>query len=116
MTATRAAPPAAVTAAEPAEARRVRMGLSLKFALAFVGLVSLLLIAGGAINMWLSYDEAKRAAVRVQQEKAQAAAERIDRFVAEIEQQIGWTIHAQWAAGPLDQRRQHVVRLWRPGR
>jgi signal transduction histidine kinase/HAMP domain-containing protein len=113
MTATTAAPPAAVTAAEPAEARRVRMGLSLKFALAFVGLVSLLLIAGGAINMWLSYDEAKRAAVRVQQEKAQAAAERIDRFVAEIEQQIGWTIHAQWSAGSLDQRRYDFVRLLR---
>jgi signal transduction histidine kinase/putative methionine-R-sulfoxide reductase with GAF domain/HAMP domain-containing protein len=113
MTATTAAPPAAVTAAEPAEARRVRMGLSVKFALAFVGLVSLLLIAGGAINMWLSYDEAKRAAVRVQQEKAQAAAERIDRFVAEIEQQIGWTIHAQWSAGSLDQRRYDFVRLLR---
>jgi signal transduction histidine kinase len=112
MTAT-AAPAAAATAAEPAEIRRVRMGLSLKFALAFVGLVSLLLIAGGAINMWLSYDEAKRAAVRVQQEKAIGAAERIDRFVAEIEQQIGWTTHAQWSAGSLDQRRYDFVRLLR---
>jgi HAMP domain-containing protein len=112
MTAT-AAPAAAATAAEPAEIRRVRMGLSLKFALAFVGLISLVLIAGGAVNMWLSYDEAKRAAVRVQQEKAIGAAERIDRFVAEIEQQIGWTTHAQWSAGSLDQRRYDFVRLLR---
>ena len=50
---------------------------------------------------------------RHQQEKAQGAAERIDRFVAEIEQQIGWTTHAQWSAGSLDQRRYDFVRLLR---
>jgi len=92
---------------------RVRMRLSFKFALAFVGLVSLVLVVNGAVNMWLSYDEAKSSAVRVQQEKAQAAAERIDQFVGEIEQQIGWTTHAQWSAGSLDQRRYDFVRLLR---
>ncbi|SEC08953.1 Signal transduction histidine kinase [Rhizobiales bacterium GAS188] len=113
MTAMTAEPAAAEPAEARAEPRRVRLRLSLKFALAFVGLVSLLLIANGAANMWLSYDEAKRAAVRVQQEKAQAAAERIDHFVDEIEQQIGWTTHAQWSAGTLDQRRYDFVRLLR---
>ncbi len=93
--------------------RGVPTGLAFKLALAFIGLVSLVLIGNGAVNMWLSYDEAKRAAVRVQQEKAQAAAERIEQFVAEIEQQIGWTTHAQWSAGSLDQRRYDFVRLLR---
>jgi GAF domain-containing protein/HAMP domain-containing protein len=113
MTATTVAPVARAAAEQPRQARRLRMGLSVKIALAFLGLVSLLLIASGAVSMWLSYEEAKRAAVRVQQEKAQAAAERIDEFVAEIEQQIGWTTHAQWSAGSLDQRRYDFVRLLR---
>ena len=102
-----------MSAAAAAPRGRVRMRLSFKFALAFVGLVSLVLIVNGAVNMWLSYDEAKSSAVRVQQEKAQAAAERIEQFVSEIEQQIGWTTHAQWSAGTLDQRRYDFVRLLR---
>jgi signal transduction histidine kinase len=92
---------------------RLRKGLSLKLALSFIALVSLVLMVNGAINMWLSYGEAKRAAVLVQQEKAQAAAERIEQFIGEIEQQIGWTTHAQWSAGTMDQRRYDFVRLLR---
>jgi signal transduction histidine kinase len=102
-----------MSAAAAAPRGRVRMALSYKFALAFIGLVSLVLIVNGAVNMWLSYGEAKDSAVRVQQEKAQAAAERIEQFVGEIEQQIGWTTHAQWSAGSLDQRRYDFVRLLR---
>ncbi|MBV9523799.1 MAG: GAF domain-containing protein, partial [Alphaproteobacteria bacterium] len=63
------------------------------------------------INMWLSYGEAKRAAVLIQQEKAQSAAERIQQFIGEIEHQIGWTTHAQWSFATLDQRRYDFVRL-----
>ncbi len=49
--------------------RGMRMALSLKFALAFIGLVSFVLIVNGGVNMWLSYAEAKSAAVTVQREK-----------------------------------------------
>ena len=83
------------------------------FALVFVGVLSLGVCVKGAVNMWLSYDESKSSAVRVQQEKAQAAAERIEQFVGEIEQQIGWTTQAQWSAGTLEQRRYDFVRLLR---
>src|SRR5690349_14134286 len=55
----------------------------------------------------------KYAAARLQQEKGVAAAQRIEQFVAEIERQIGWTTHAQWAAGSVDQRRFDYVRLLR---
>jgi two-component system NtrC family sensor kinase len=102
---------AAVGASETKLPRRV--ALSLKFTLAFIGLVSFVLIVNGAVSFWLSYDEAKRSAVRVQQEKAQAAADRIDQFIAEIEQQMGWTTHAEWARTPLDQRRYDFIRLLR---
>ena len=49
----------------------------------------------------------------MQQDKADAAAQRIEQFVDEIERQFGWTTRARWAAGPLDQRRFDYVRLLR---
>jgi signal transduction histidine kinase len=89
------------------------MTLSWKFAAAFIGLVTFVLIVNGVINLWLSYDEAKRAAVRVQQEKAQAAAERISLFITDIESQMGWTTRAEWEHVPLEQRRYDFIRLLR---
>jgi signal transduction histidine kinase len=93
--------------------RRLRMGLALKLALAFVGLVSVVLLVNGILDMWLGYSEAERAAIVTQQEKAQAAAQRIEEFVNEIEQQLGWTTPRQWGALPLEQRRYDFIRLLR---
>jgi two-component system, NtrC family, sensor kinase len=93
--------------------RRLRMGLALKLALAFVGLVSLVLVVNGSVDMWLGYREAESAAVLIQQEKAQDAARRIGQFVVEIERQIGWTTPPQWDALPLEQRRYDFIRLLR---
>jgi two-component system NtrC family sensor kinase len=99
-------------AGKPAR-RRLRMGLAVKLALAFVGLVSLVLVVNGSFDMWLGYREAENAAVRMQQEKAQGAARRIEQFVSEIERQIGWTTPPQWDALPLEQRRYDFIRLMR---
>ncbi|MGH7061966.1 MAG: cache domain-containing protein, partial [Stellaceae bacterium] len=93
--------------------RRLRMGLALKLALAFVGLVSVVLVVNGALDMWLGYNEAERAAIVMQQEKARAAAQRIEGFIDEIEQQLGWTTPRQWGALPLEQRRYDFIRLLR---
>ena len=98
----------------PAPARgRARMPLALKLGMALVGLVSLVLIVNGAINLWLSYREARSAAIGVQTEKAQAAAERIVGFVSEIESQMGWTTRAEWRRVPLEQQRYDLIRLLR---
>jgi two-component system, NtrC family, sensor kinase len=103
-----------VTGAAGKPARRhLRIGLAPKLALAFVGLVSLVLVVNGSVDMWLGYREAESAAVQIQQEKAQATATRIGQFVAEIEQQIGWTTPPQWDALPLEQRRYDFIRLLR---
>ncbi|HYU11197.1 MAG TPA: hypothetical protein VEK82_01380, partial [Stellaceae bacterium] len=90
---------------------RPRRRLFRKYALLFVGLVGAALLINSGFDFWFSYQENKAALVRVQQEKAESAAQRIAEFVEEIKSQIGWTTHAQWAAGPLDQRRQDYVRL-----
>src|SRR5215472_11721770 len=82
--------------APPASVPRRR--LFVKYALLFVGLVGIALLITSGFDFWFSYQENKTALTRIQQEKADAAAQRIAEFVGEIERQIGWTTHAQWAA------------------
>ncbi len=90
-----------------------RRRLFAKYAAAFVGLVGLVLLVNGSLDVWFSYVEARDAAIRLQREMAEAAAQRIEEFVAEIEQQIGWTTAAQWASAPIEQRRFDFGRLQR---
>jgi PAS domain S-box-containing protein len=84
-----------------------------KYALWFIALVGVALVVNSALDFWFSYQENKAALLRVQQEKADSAARRIEQFIDEIERQIGWTTHARWAAGPADERRFDFVRLLR---
>ena len=97
----------------PTPASRPRGRLSRKYVLLFVGLVGVALLVNSGFDFWFSYQENKEALIRIQQEKADAAAQRIEEFIDEIQRQIGWTTHAQWAAAPLDQRRFDYVRLLR---
>ena len=90
-----------------------RLNLSRKFTLAFIGLVTFVLLSNGAISLWLSFTQGKAVAVRLQQEKANAAAERINQFVGEIEQQVGWSTGDEWAHVSLEQRRYDFSRLLR---
>ena len=90
-----------------------RRRLFAKYAFALVGLVSLVLLVNGLLGVWFSYGEAGDAAIRLQREKADAAAQRIGDFIAEIEKQIGWTTATQWASSPIDQRRFDFGRLQR---
>src|ERR1700752_99241 len=92
---------------------RPRRRLFAKYAFALVGLVSLVLLINGSLDVWFSYGEARNAAIRLQREKADAAAQRIEEFIAEIEKQIGWTTATQWASSPIEQRRFDFGRLQR---
>jgi PAS domain S-box-containing protein len=104
-------PPLAADTA-PAVARRGPRGrLFRKYVLFFVGLVAVALLVNGGFDFWFGYQENKEALIHLQQEKADAAAQRIEEFIEGIERQIGWTTHAQWSAAPLDQRRFDYVRL-----
>ena len=93
--------------------RPIRLGLAVKLALAFIGLVSLVLAVSGGLDMWLGYRQAEDVAVRMQQEKARDAAGRIEEFLSDIEHQLGWTTPRQWNALPLEQRRYDFIRLLR---
>ncbi len=87
--------------------------LFLKYVLSFVGIVSVVLLLSGLLDGWFSYRETRQTLALVQHSKAEAAAQRIEQFISEIERQIGWTTHAQWAVGSIDQRRFDYVRLLR---
>jgi len=84
-----------------------------KYVVLFVAVVTGALLANGVIEIYFSYVESKAALVALQQEKAQAAAARIETFVREIERQLGWVTQAQLAAGSAaaEQRRLDYVRL-----
>ena len=94
----------------PARSRLFR-----KYALLIGALVSGVLILSGATEIWFSYQEAKSALLHVQREKAVAAAAVIDRFIKEIEGQMGWTMHANFLTpeAALRQRRFDFLRLLR---
>ncbi len=90
-----------------------RGGLFAKYFLSLVGIVTLVLLINGAFDMWFAYGTARQALGRLQQEQANGAADKVGQFITEIERQIGWTTHPQWAAAPVDQRRFDFIRLQR---
>ena len=102
------------SAARRAPARRFgRASLAVKLAIAFLGLVAFVLIVNGAIDTWLTYNQAKRAALEVEQEKARGAAERVGAFLNEIQTELGWTAGVEWGYAKLEQQRYDFIRLLR---
>src|ERR1044071_5242405 len=91
----------------------MKRGLFVKYVVLFVGLVTGVLVINAALDLYFVYQENRRASIDVQREKAQAAAQRIELFVREIERQIGWVAHAQWDLLPVEQRRFDYERLLR---
>jgi signal transduction histidine kinase/DNA-binding response OmpR family regulator len=73
---------------------RPRGKLFWKYVVFLAVLVGGLLIASGLFELYFSYQEAKRALVRLEHEKALAAAERIGGFVKEMERQLRATTQA----------------------
>ena len=93
--------------------RAWRLPLAAKLAAALIGLVALVLLVNGGIEAWLGYDQAKRAALEVQSEKAGAAAVQVEAFLSDIETQLGWTAGAEWGYGKPEQQRYDFIRLLR---
>jgi signal transduction histidine kinase/DNA-binding response OmpR family regulator len=73
---------------------RPRGRLFRKYVVFLVILVGGLLVASGLFELYFSYQEAQRALVRLEREKALAAAERIGGFIGQIERQLRATTFA----------------------
>src|SRR6202167_728957 len=96
-----------------AGASTVRSRLFIKYVALFVTVVSVALVANGAFEIWFSYQEHNASLIGIQREQAQAAADKIDQFITEIESQVGWTTQLPWSDGTLEQRRFDALRLLR---
>ncbi len=84
------------TSGPTAEARApalapVRSRLFRKYVALFLAVVVLALVPKGIFDVWLSYHELRTLLVRIQDEQAKSAAEKIGQFVREIEGQLAWT-------------------------
>ena len=92
-----------------------RSRLVRKYALLISILVASVLVVGGTVEIYFSYLETKLALLHIQREKAASAAAVIDRFVKEVEAQMGWTTHASFLSPEqaLKQRRFDFLRLLR---
>ena len=95
--------------------RKTRGRLFWKYVVLFVTLISGALLASGGLEIYFSYQENKTALVRIQSEKAAAAASTIQQFMQEFERQLGWTTHLPFVLDTegLEQRRLDYQRLLR---
>jgi class 3 adenylate cyclase/HAMP domain-containing protein len=86
-----------------------------KYAVILAALVAGALVASGGVQFWFAYGEHRDALLRIQREKAAAAAAAIEQFIAGIEGQLGWTTHTSAYAGAAgaEQRRFDFIRLLR---
>src|SRR5580700_9896213 len=91
----------------------LRSRLFVKYVALLVTLVVLALIANGAFEVWFSYQESKTALIAAQHQEAQAAADKIEEFITQIQSQVGWTTQLPWEDSTLDQRRFDALRLLR---
>ncbi len=91
----------------------LRSALFRKYAAYFAGLVTLVLLASGGISLYFDYQENKLALLRLQGEKASTAAYRIEAYVKEIQDQIGWLFLPQQGAYTIEQRRFDYLKLLR---
>jgi hypothetical protein len=95
-----------------------RRRLARKYLVLLVSLVSGALLASGALQIYVSYQENKAHLVALQREKAVTAAIQIEQYVREVERQIGWTTQLVLTSGSssaaaLEQRRFDFLRLLR---
>jgi signal transduction histidine kinase len=86
-----------------------------RYALLINALVGTLLVASAALSLTFSYRESRDHRIALQSEQAHGAAARIEQYIADIEQQLGWTALSGMNAGgsPMELRRIDYLKLLR---
>ncbi|MEP6657015.1 MAG: cache domain-containing protein, partial [Betaproteobacteria bacterium] len=105
--------PAALPPASPAPRDMHRGRLFRKYLLLILSLVTIALLASGAISVYFSYQENKSALASLQHEKAIAAASRIEQYIRQIEQQLAYAALPQLDASDVESRRIEFLKLLR---
>jgi signal transduction histidine kinase/HAMP domain-containing protein len=95
-------------------ARRTSRGrLFRKYLLLILSLVTIALLASGAISVYFTYQETKSSLASLQHEKALAAASRIEQYVGGIERQLAYAALPQLDASDVELRRIEFLKLLR---
>ncbi|HJU22164.1 MAG TPA: GAF domain-containing protein [Casimicrobiaceae bacterium] len=101
------------TAPPPKRGAEHRGRLFRKYLLLILTLVTIALIASGAIGIYFTYQETKASLASLQHEKAIAAAVRIEQYVHQIEQQLAYAALPQLDPSDVELRRIEFLRLLR---
>jgi len=106
---------AMLDAALPAESTRdIHRGhLFRKYLLLILSLVMAVLLASGAISLYFSYQENKAALASLQQVKAVGAASRIEQYIQQLAEQLGFASLPMFDEADLEARRIEFLRLLR---
>jgi len=76
-------------------------------------LVTIALLASGAISVYFTYQETKASLASLQHEKAVAAASRIEQYILQIERQLAYAALPQLEQGNVEARRIEFLKLLR---
>jgi signal transduction histidine kinase len=87
--------------AGPAGIKRSR--LFRKYVGLFVAVVFVALLTNALFEIWFSYRDHKTSLIHIQREQAEATADKIGRFINEIESQLGWTTQMAQTASTREQ-------------
>jgi signal transduction histidine kinase len=98
----------------PRDTRSVYRGrLFRKYLLYIITLVTIALLASGAISIYFTYQETKSSLASLQHEKALAAASRIAQYIHQIEQQLAYAALPQLDPANVELRRIEFLKLLR---
>ncbi|MDH3280439.1 MAG: ATP-binding protein [Gammaproteobacteria bacterium] len=84
-----------------------------KYVVYFAVLVGVVLLAGGVSDLYSSYHKTRETTIALHREKVSSAAIRIEQFIRDIEQDIGWTNLVPRGVNPLAQRQVEFIKLLR---
>jgi signal transduction histidine kinase len=84
-----------------------------RYLLLIITLVTIALLASGAISIYFTYQETRASLASLQHEKAIAAASRIEQYIHQVEQQLGYAALPQLDATDVELRRIEFLKLLR---
>jgi signal transduction histidine kinase len=107
-------PPLLDAVQAPSDAPSVYRGrLFRRYLLLIITLVTIALLASGAISVYFTYQETRASLASLQHEKAVAAASRIEQYIRHIQQQLGYAALPQLDANDVELRRIEFLKLLR---
>jgi signal transduction histidine kinase len=107
-------PPLLDAVQAPSDATSVYRGrLFRRYLLLIITLVTIALLASGAISVYFTYQETRASLASLQHEKAVAAASRIEQYIRHIQQQLGYAALPQLDANDVELRRIEFLKLLR---